>query len=193
MIKPVLLVALLLSSAAEAKELYRYRDSSGVLVTADTIPPLAAAEGYEIVNEQGRVLQVIVAQAPAANNVDQDKQDQYLLASFSRVSEIAKLKQRKLALLARDIDNLINNLTSLTAREDSLTAEGANMEMAGEEVSPDLLTRIAQTRAERAELEQTLTDRRRDRASIEALYDGYERRFMRLLDSNRATTETFEQ
>jgi hypothetical protein len=193
MIKPVLLVVLLLVSAAEAKELYRYRDSAGVLVTADTIPPLAAAGGYEIVNGQGRVLQVIVAQAPSINSLDQDKQDQYLLASFSRVSEIAKLKQRKLALLARDIDNLANNLASLMVREFRLTAEGANMEMAGEEVSLDLLARIGQTRAERAELEQRLADRRRDRARIGALYDGYQQRFRQLLDIERTTTETSEQ
>jgi hypothetical protein len=139
------------------------------------------------------VLQVIVAQAPSINSLDQDKQDQYLLASFSRVSEIAKLKQRKLALLARDIDNLANNLASLMVREDRLTAEGANMEMAGEEVSLDLLARIGQTRAERAELEQRLADRRRDRARIGALYDGYQQRFRQLLDIERTTTETSEQ
>jgi hypothetical protein len=67
------------------------------------------------------------------------------------------------------------------------------MEMAGEEVSLDLLARIGQTRAERAELEQRLADRRRDRARIGALYDGYQQRFRQLLDIERTTTETSEQ
>jgi hypothetical protein len=45
MIKAGLVLTLLLATEALATELYRYHDSAGTVVTADTIPPLAAATG----------------------------------------------------------------------------------------------------------------------------------------------------
>jgi hypothetical protein len=95
-----------------------------------------------------------------------------------------------LALLARDIENLRNNLSSLDIREESLLAEAANMEMAGEEVAAELMEQISKARLDRAEVQKLLTSRKTDQHSIEALYRGYEQRFRQLeLDS----TQTSEQ
>ena len=41
MIRAGLVLTVLLVGEAMATELYRYHDSAGILVTADTIPPLA--------------------------------------------------------------------------------------------------------------------------------------------------------
>ena len=190
MTKPVLLLCLLLANIAVAEELYRYRDSAGIIVTADTIPPNAAVDGYEIVNEQGAVLETVQARQLAEADQDQAKQDQYLLASFSHVGEITRLKERKLALLARDIENLRNNLSSLDIREDNLLAEAANMEMAGEEVAAELMEQIGQTRLDRAEVQKLLASRKTDQHSIEGLYRGYEQRFRQL---ELGSTQTSEQ
>lgn len=190
MTKPVLLLCLLLANIAVAEELYRYRDSAGIIVTADTIPPNAAVDGYEIVNEQGAVLETVQARQPVELDQDQTKQDQYLLASFSHVGEITRLKERKLALLARDIQNLRNNLSNLDIREENLVAEAANMEMAGEEVAAELTGQISQIRLDRAEVQKLLASRKTDRISIEALYRGYEQRFRQL---ELGSTQTSEQ
>ncbi len=189
MTKLVLLVSLLLANIAVAEELYRYRDGAGIIVTADTIPPNAAVDGYEIVNEQGAVLETVKARQPAGINQGQSKQDQYLLASFSHVGEITRLKERKLALLARDIQNLSNNLSSLDAREENLVAEAANMEMAGEEVAADLLKQISQAHLDRAEVQKLLVNRKTDQLSIEAVYHGYEQRFRELKLGPKQTSE----
>ena len=188
MTKPVLLLCLLLANIAVADELYRYRDSAGIVVTADTIPPNAVIDGYEVVNKQGTVLETVQAWQPVDQN--QTKQDQYLLASFSHVGEITRLKERKLALLARDIQNLRNNLSNLDIREENLVAEAANMEMAGEEVAAELTGQISQIRLDRAEVQKLLASRKTDRNSIEALYRGYEQRFRQL---ELGSTQTSEQ
>ena len=180
MIKTVLLGILLLANGAAAKELYRYHDSAGTLVTADTISPLAAADGYQIVNEQGLVLRVIRAQQPINKDSDQSKRDQYLLASFSCVDEITQRKVRKLALLTRDSQNLQNNLNGLVARETALTNQAANSEMAGEPVSLTLVQQIDKAQIDRAEMQQVLADRQHDQGAIAALYSNYELRFRQL-------------
>ena len=187
MTKPVLLLCLLLANIAVADELYRYRDSAGIVVTADTIPPNAVIDGYEVVNKQGTVLETVQAWQPVDQN--QTKQDQYLLASFSHVGEITRLKERKLALLARDIQNLRDSLSSLDVREESLVVEAANVEMAGEEVAVELMQQISQARLDRAEVKKLLVSRETDQHSIEALYRGYEQRFRQLELDSRQTSE----
>lgn len=189
MTKPVLLLCLLLANIAVADELYRYRDSAGIIVTADTIPPNAVIDGYEVVNKQGTVLEAVQAWQPVEVDQNQIKQDQYLLASFSHVGEITRLKERKLALLARDIQNLRDSLSSLDVREESLVAEAANVEMAGEEVAVELMQQISQARLDRAEVKKLLVSRETDQHSIEALYRGYEQRFRQLELGSRQTSE----
>lgn len=186
MIKAVWLGILLLANGAAAKELYRYHDSAGTLVTADTISPLAAADGYQIVNEQGLVIRVIRAQQPISADSGQSKQDQYLLASFSGVDEITQRKARKLALLARDIQNLKINLKGLVAREAALTNQAASDEMAGEPVSLQLVQQIDKAQIDRAEMQQVLADRQHDQSAIEALYSSYEQRLRQLKSTKKA-------
>lgn len=181
MIRAGLVLTVLLAGEAMATELYRYYDSAGILVTADTIPPLAAADGYKIVNTQGQVLRVVKAQAPIDTDAQSNALDQYLLASFSRVDEVSQRKQRKLALLSRDTANLQNSLNSLIDRQEQLLTEAASSEMAGEPVSSELVQKIQQAQLERAELNKILADRQRDLAAIKALYISYEQRLAQLL------------
>ncbi|MDA9574441.1 hypothetical protein N9R52_02430 [Porticoccaceae bacterium] len=185
MIRAGLVLTVLLAGEAMATELYRYHDSAGILVTADTIPPLAAADGYEIVNTQGQVLKVVKAQAPIATDAKSSALDQYLLASFRRVDEVS---QRKLQLLDRDIANLQNSLKSLVDRQEQLLAEAASSEMAGESVSADLRKKIQRAQLERTKLDRILAERQLDLAAIEDLYIRYERRLTQLLAKQSASS-----
>jgi len=188
MIRAGLVLTVLLAGEAMATELYRYHDSAGILVTADTIPPLAAADGYEIVNTQGQVLKVVKAQAPIATDAKSSALDQYLLASFRRVDEVSQRKQRKLRLLDRDIANLQNSLKSLVDRQEQLLAEAASSEMAGESVSADLRKKIQRAQLERTKLDRILAERQLDLAAIEDLYISYERRLTQLLAKQSASS-----
>ena len=110
MIKTVLLIVLSgPGMVLDAAELYRYYNQQGVLVTTDTPPADAAANDYEVVNESGRVLRIVSAsEIDQELSSDQSKQDNYLLSSFSSVGEIQSLKQRKVQLLMREIEQLVH-------------------------------------------------------------------------------------
>lgn len=181
MIKTVWLLLLLVTPWVAAKELYRYQDSAGLVVTSDTLSPEAAANGYDIVNEQGRVLQRLGPRPLQPQSSEQSEQDQYLLTSFSKVDEISVLKNRKLGLLARDIKHLLSNMKGLVAREEQIAQQAVNMEMAGETVSPAILDQLAQVRASSQEIEQLLADRQHDQRTTTELYTYYEKRFRELL------------
>ena len=54
-----LLLSLLLPLSGVAAELYRYVDDKGVTVLSrQGVPPEFIAKGYEVLNDQGRVLRV---------------------------------------------------------------------------------------------------------------------------------------
>ncbi len=182
MTRAVLFLLLLVTPWVTAKELYRYQDNAGLQVTSDTLSPEAAINGYEVINEQGRVLRISKPQRLPIQSSQQSEQDQYLLSSFSSVDEISVLKNRKLRLLARDIQHLQNNIKGLVAREGLILQEAVNMEMAGELVSQSILDRLAQVQKSRREIQQLLEDREEDRRSTNARYLFFEQRFAELLN-----------
>ncbi|MDG2501750.1 MAG: hypothetical protein P8M77_05095 [Porticoccaceae bacterium] len=182
MTKAVWLLLLLAAPWVAAKELYRYKDSAGLLVTSDMLSPEAAVNGYDAVNEQGRVLKTLRPQHLPPQGSEQSEQDQYLLSSFSQVDEISVLKRRKLELLARDILHLQNNIKGLDAREELILQEAVNMEMAGETVSQSILDRLAKIKKSRHEVLQLLEERQEDQRTTSALYQYYEQRFAELLN-----------
>lgn len=55
----LVLTLLLVSQAALGKNFYRYKDSDGRLIVKDYLPDEAVIAGYEVINEQGRILEVV--------------------------------------------------------------------------------------------------------------------------------------
>ncbi|MGB0668733.1 MAG: hypothetical protein ACPHLL_03100 [Porticoccaceae bacterium] len=184
MTRAALVLTMLLAGNATATELYRYYNSAGMLVTADTIPPLAAADGYEILNAQGQVLRVVKTQAPIGKDAETSALDQYLLASFTSVDEVSERKQRKLKPLISEIANLRRSLSTVVETEQQLSAQAASSEMLGHSVSPELVQQIERKKRERAEWARLLAERQGDLAAIEALYHSYEQRLAKLLHAD---------
>jgi hypothetical protein len=187
MIKTVLLIVLTGPWVVlNAAELYRYYNQQGVLVTTDTPPPDAATNDYEVVNESGRLLRIVSAlDRDAELSRNQSKRDNYLLSSFSSVNEIQSLKERKVQLLMREIEQLENNLAALATRENKIYFDAANIELSGEVVPASVSQQLQLLEGARVELTDTLAQRREEHAALEKLYKGYISRF-RLLkeDSN---------
>lgn len=196
--KKTVLLSLLLTTclAVQAGSLFRYKNSDGVLVTTDTLPPDAVAKGYEIVNEHGRVLDII---APALTGEEGEarrrkmaelaelrKQDQYLLTSFSQVEEIEALKSRKLSLLARDMQQLEDNLEVMSDREQEILRDAAGMELVGKEVSKPIKVELERVREKQLNMDRLLIKRQQEYRQIEKRYDSYITRF-RQLKTSRAT------
>jgi hypothetical protein len=187
MIKTVWLIVLIGPwMVLNAAELYRYYNQQGLLVTTDTPPADAATNDYEVVNKSGRVLRTVsVLDIGEERAIDQSKQDSYLLTSFSDVGEIQSLKERKVGLLIREIQQLENNLTALVSREDKIYFDASNIELSGELV-PDSVTEQLQILEDgRVELTETLAQRRDEYKAVERRYEMYIVRFRALKkDSN---------
>ena len=187
MIKTVLLIVLISPwMVLDASELYRYFNKQGVLVTTDTPPADAATNDYEVVNESGRVLRIVsVLEAGEDLSSDQSKLDNYLLTSFSSIDEIESLKARKVQLLMREIEQLKRNLTALAARENKIYFDASNIELSGEVVSESVTEQLQKLQNARAELTDTLGQRREEFKNLERRYNTYIARFRELkTDSN---------
>ena len=182
MIKTVWLIALLSPwTLANAVELYRYYNQQGVLVTTDTPPPNAAASDYEVVNESGRVLRIVtVLDRGDSEALGEGRQDGYLLASFSTVDEIRSLKVRKSELLMREIEQLESNLVSLRGREEKIYLDAADAELRGEVVPATVSEQLEILENAKANLIQTLAQRRDEYQALEARYEKYMDRFRQL-------------
>lgn len=88
-------LVLLCTSVSFAGTLYRYKDLNGSVVMSTTIPPEIVPKGYEVLNQTGRVLEVV---PPALTDEeikarDDEKQKQ---ARLQREREEQKLMDEKL-------------------------------------------------------------------------------------------------
>src|SRR5690606_13512113 len=103
MIRCSLLFGLLLPVLGHAAELHRYVDDKGVTVLSrQGVPPEFIAKGYEVLNDQGRVVKV-VPPAPSAEEMKRlvaDKararSDAQLLRLYTSPDDVDRARERKL-------------------------------------------------------------------------------------------------
>ncbi|MCQ4348591.1 DUF4124 domain-containing protein [Pseudomonas stutzeri] len=184
-----LLLGLLVATAAQA-ELYRYVNSAGVTVLdRQGVPPEYVANGYEVLNDQGRVIRV-VPRAPTAEELRQraeaERQAQADAQLRQRYASLADLEQTRAQRL-RDLDSFAGvnraNLRSVNGQLRGLERQAAERQRAGQNLTPALLRQIEDLREERRRLEGELqrlehlrgeveTEFAADRARLEQLLDG---------------------
>lgn len=192
MLKPVVLCwalcsALWSSSLLAATEMYRYIDERGVTVIDRLgVPPEHVARGYEVLNEQGRVIRV-VPPAPSAEErqrLAEEKakasSDAQLLRIYSEVSDVDRARDRKLAELDGAIRVAESNLQSLRTQQGSLQAKAAEFERAGRQVPEHLLVQIENLKTEQAGVEKDIVRYRETRVSEEAAFAADRARLLEL-------------
>ena len=114
------------STAAQA-ELYRYVDDKGVVVLdRHGVPPQFIGRGYEVLNDQGRVTQV-VPPAPTAQERKllleakaRAETDAQLLRLYASVADVERAKARRLSELDSIIGITRGNLQSLRTQQANL-------------------------------------------------------------------------
>ena len=176
-----------LAAEAPGMQLYRYVDSRGVTVLdRQGVPPEYVANGYQVLNAQGRVIQV-VPPAPTAEQIRQAEADKLqadadaqLLSLYSSVADVDRAKSRKLA----EIDSLISvaqgNIQGLASQQTGLQSQAADLERAARPVPQSLVDQLSDVRDQRQRLQtdilryqraRTLAESRfaQDRARIEKL------------------------
>ena len=154
-----LLLGLLLPVVAGATELYRYVDDRGTTVLSrQGVPPEHIGKGYDVLNDQGRVIKVIPP-APSAEEMKhilaekaRASSDAQLLRLYSTPEDIQRARERKLAELDGLIGVARSNLQSVRTQQANLQSQAANHERAGRAVPENLLVQIDNQKIEQERL-----------------------------------------
>ncbi|TDV64403.1 DUF4124 domain-containing protein [Pseudomonas sp. LP_7_YM] len=133
--------------------LYRYVDSRGVTVLdRQGVPAEYSGKGYEVLNQRGRVVQV-VPPAPTADQAReaqvaaqaariQSEADAQLTHLYSSVIDVDRARTRKLAELDALISVAQGNIQNLKAQQASLQSQAADQERAGHSVQQSLIDQM---------------------------------------------------
>ena len=183
-----LLLGLLLPVVAGASELYRYIDDKGTTVLSrQGVPPEFVAKGYEVLNDQGRVIQVIPP-APSAEEMKRilaDKarasSDAQLLRLYSTPEDVERARQRKLSELDGLIGVARGNLQSVRTQQANLQSQAADHERAGRSVPAHLLAQIDNQKAEQERLNSDIERYQAARKEADSTFDADRDRLTELL------------
>jgi hypothetical protein len=198
--KNLLIVAIAtLTQAAIADNLYRYKNELGGTVVDWQVPVEFIAKGYEVLDENGRVIEIVPRQLTAEEMDDQDliarlkrdavveKQrlaewDQQLLLRYSTVEDIEAAHQRALSELKIRLSILASNQRSLKARLESYLVRIAEAERRGREASEADLRSIAAIRREIETNAKSITERRLQSEEVTASFEQDKERFAQIQD-----------
>jgi hypothetical protein len=164
-----LLIGLLFPLLGSAAEIYRYlNDKNLPVLDRQGVPPQFIYKGYEVLNDQGRVIKVV----PPAPSEEERKRlaeekarassDAQLMRLYSTPEDIDRALQRKLSEIEGLIAIANGNKQSLRSQQVSLQGQAAELERSGREVPADMIVKIDNLKLEQTQLE-------RDVARYEAL------------------------
>ena len=163
---------------------YRWKDAAGVVHFADTIPASALAGGYDVVNNDGRVVRHVAreltpaerraAAATAAREAaakraaqQQNLEDTQMLSAYPTDKDLQQSQQAQLQQIQTDIATLETNLRSQESTLTDLLAHAADLEHSGEPIPADVNQRIAEQRESVSQERSALAQRNADLASAQ--------------------------
>lgn len=175
----------------EADNLYRYRNTEGNLVIDYAVPPAYVANGYEILSESGRLLEVVepqqVSDEPEEVQRSRSEQarlqaleDQMLLRTYSEVAELESAMERKLTQLDREIDIIRSNMEKNELALSASREQAANYQFGGRRVPKSLINNMDEQMDERRDGGQMLIVRQQEHQGAKDRYLGYLDRFKEL-------------
>lgn len=182
-------LSLLLSSVTYAVEYYRYTDERGItVINRQGVPSHLIGDGYEVLSEQGRVVRV-VPRAPTPEEYrtmqaeqEQAKSDRQLLLLYTRIEDIDRALERKVADIDGQISIARGNLLSTNSLKADLQGQAASQERAGRVVSEDLLQQIKSAATDQQRLQQQISRYLHSKQSIERAFERDKIRLIELLE-----------
>ena len=192
--KKIGLILLLLSCisaayAATGARLYRYISGEGVVVIDDKIPPNYVAQGYDILSSTGQLLDTIEPSVPQ-NAVEKalrkkvlaarEKEDRFILISYSSVGEIQAAMARKLQQVDREVKGIRTNIKGSTRRITFEQQRAANYQRGGRQVPENVKETLLVLDAEVGKSESLLVLKEEEYNRLEERYLGYIERYREL-------------
>lgn len=177
LVRITLLTALLLPLQGNAAEVYRYlNDKNLPVLDRQGVPPQYIGKGYEVLNEQGRVIKVI---PPAPSEAERKRMaedkarassDAQLMRLYSTQEDIDRALERKLS----EVDSLIGvatgNKQSLRTQQVNLQSQAAELERSGREVPAHLVAQIENLKLEQVQLDKDIKRYKGVRAEAQASF-----------------------
>jgi hypothetical protein len=192
-------VLALLSSYAFSDNLYRYENDAGGTVVDWHVPAEFAGRGYEVLNSQGQVIEVVPRQLSEdelqnkdlVERLKQDAEeerarlaewDKFLLLRYSSVEDIDAARERGLRELRIRLSILASNQRVSRSRLEALLARVADTQRRGDVPLQQDVDAIAALRADIATTSRAIEEREvqalevtrdygKDRARFEQLQD----------------------
>jgi chromosome segregation ATPase len=187
-----------ISATSACAGMYRYTDKTGQVVIGSSVPQEATQRGYDILNNNGRVV-TIIAPAPteqelAERNAQrqlqnalklQRKQDQKLLKRFSHPDQARSAMNRKI----RELEGLISlkrgNITVISGQLNTEQSRAANLERSGQKIPEATLEKIRRLEAQILNIEQEIENQAQDIQTQQEIYKMDIRRLQQLLDNKK--------
>lgn len=190
---------LLVSVSTQADNLYRYKNDVGGTVVDWRVPPEFAGRGYEVLNAQGQVIEVVPRQLSSGELQNKDlvkrlqqeaklerarlaKWDKFLLLRYSTVEDIDAARDRALRDLKIRLSILASNQRTARNRLESVLARVADMERRGDVPLEQDLDAIAALRADIANTGRAIKEREAQVLEVTDSFDEDRSRFVQLQD-----------
>lgn len=197
----LMMVTLMLSSGdiRAAPNSYRYQDAAGATHIGDSVPPELVNRGYEILNERGRVVGVVLPrsaldarttealkEAELRHKLELERnKDETLLRYYSSPEDVERIRARKL----EEFDNFIamqeGNIISFRKKIAALQRQAANLERSGREVSTEILQTIATLEGKLREAEETISSKKAEKQETYTAFDEDIQRLKYLLGASK--------
>ncbi|KAB0546728.1 DUF4124 domain-containing protein [Pseudomonas argentinensis] len=192
LMRRTLWLGLLLPLWASGAEMYRYTNAQGItVIDRQGVPSEFIAKGYDVLNEQGRVIRV-VPPAPTAEEMqkiladrERAKSDAQLLRLYSSLEDVDRAQARKLAELDGLIGVAKGNLQSVRQQQANLQKQAADQERAGREVPKPLLDQITSQRDEQVRVKKDIERYQAARAQAQKIFAADRTRVAELLGQGR--------
>ncbi|MCG7200852.1 DUF4124 domain-containing protein [Marinobacter pelagius] len=179
----LLLVATMGASLPANAQMYRYTDAQGQVVISNTIPQEATKRGYDILGNNGRVVETVppaptkeeIAAREAEKKRQQElerqrEQDELLLKRYSHPDQAVEAMHRKV----REMNGLIQlkrgNIQVISSQLNNEQSRAADMERAGREIPQPTLDKIRRLESQIEEIEQDIASQRQDIVELKKTY-----------------------
>jgi chromosome segregation ATPase len=184
---------------AESQNLYRYTNSEGTTVVDYQVPAEYVANGYEVLDKKGTVIEVVPRELTEAEREVRDAQqlledqaraeeqrlrewDESLLLRYSTVADIEAARERALRDLRIRVNILKSNKRSLRQQVENYQAQAADIERRGQQVDAERLRAIEDLQDEIAITDRAIVDRQQEIEKVSQAYQQDIERFEMLLD-----------
>ncbi len=176
-------IGLISCSSLWASNYYRYENDEGRKVMTQTMPPQFVHKGYEILNEKGRVLEVVpraltdeeraALSLQEKSRLDAEAQvahDKQLLTIFSGPEDAERARDRKLEAIDAYINVTRGNILKLQGDFNEAQAQAATRERAGQAVPDFLLEKMDSLQRQIDQAEESIEEKEQEKVEISDEY-----------------------